>query len=88
MSNLEGEEEFDPAVLGEAAEFVQTRIADDELILVGSRRQDYSRLGINIAYTLVIKTLKIPILLYYYCFCCFLFVYNVIILLFVLFFFS
>jgi len=34
LANIEGEESFDPAFLGEAAEVIQERICDDELILV------------------------------------------------------
>ena len=34
MTNLEGEESFDVTMLGEAAEIVQERICDDELILI------------------------------------------------------
>lgn len=34
LSNLEGEETFEPSFLGEAKEVVQERICDDELILI------------------------------------------------------
>lgn len=34
LANLEGEESFDAAMLGEAEEIVQERVCDDELILV------------------------------------------------------
>ncbi|XP_077342295.1 T-complex protein 1 subunit alpha [Lithobates pipiens] len=34
LANLEGEESFEPAMLGQAEEVVQERICDDELILV------------------------------------------------------
>lgn len=34
LANMEGEETFEPAMLGEAEEVVQERISDDELILV------------------------------------------------------
>lgn len=34
LTNLEGEESFDSAMVGEAAEVVQERICDDELILI------------------------------------------------------
>ena len=34
LSNLEGEESFEPSYLGQAEEVVQDRICDDELILV------------------------------------------------------
>lgn len=34
LANMEGEESFDAAALGEAAEVVQERVSDDELILV------------------------------------------------------
>lgn len=34
LSNLEGEESFEPAMLGQAEEVVQERVCDDELILV------------------------------------------------------
>ena len=40
LANLEGEETFDPAYLGQAEEVVQERISDDELILVkGTKAQ-------------------------------------------------
>lgn len=38
LSNLEGEESFEPAFLGSADEVVQERICDDELILVKGTR--------------------------------------------------
>ena len=34
LANLEGEESFDPSMLGQAEEVVQERVCDDELILV------------------------------------------------------
>lgn len=34
MSNMDGEETFELSYLGEAAEVVQERICDDELILI------------------------------------------------------
>jgi T-complex protein 1 subunit alpha len=34
LSNLEGEESFEAAFLGEAAEVVQEKISDDECILI------------------------------------------------------
>ena len=34
LSNLEGEETFEPSLLGHADEVVQERICDDELILI------------------------------------------------------
>ncbi|XP_049762950.1 T-complex protein 1 subunit alpha [Schistocerca cancellata] len=34
LSNMEGEESFDPSAVGEAAEVVQDRVCDDELILI------------------------------------------------------
>lgn len=34
LSNMDGEETFDASMLGEAAEVVQDRICDDELILI------------------------------------------------------
>ncbi len=34
LANMEGEETFEAAMLGEAEEVVQERICDDELILV------------------------------------------------------
>ena len=34
LANLEGEESFEAAMLGQADEVVQERICDDELILV------------------------------------------------------
>ena len=34
LANMEGEESFDPAFLGQAEEIVQERICDDELILI------------------------------------------------------
>lgn len=34
LTNLEGEETFEPTMLGMAEEVVQERICDDELILV------------------------------------------------------
>ena len=34
MSNLEGEEIFDPTHLGQADEVVQERVSDDELIFI------------------------------------------------------
>lgn len=34
LCNMEGEETFEPSYLGEAAEVVQERICDDELIIV------------------------------------------------------
>merc|ERR1719315_506819 len=34
LANVEGEESFEPGMLGEAAEVAQTRISDDELILI------------------------------------------------------
>lgn len=34
MSNLEGEEIFDPSHLGQADEVVQERVSDDELIFI------------------------------------------------------
>jgi len=34
MSNLEGEETFDPSQLGQAEEVTQERVSDDELILI------------------------------------------------------
>eukprot|EP00033_Pygsuia_biforma_P001606 GCRY01001808.1.p1 GENE.GCRY01001808.1~~GCRY01001808.1.p1 ORF type:complete len:542 (+),score=116.19 GCRY01001808.1:160-1785(+) len=42
FANLEGEEAFDPAYLGEAEEIVQERIADDELILVKGTKKHKS----------------------------------------------
>ena len=34
MSNLEGEEVFDPSHLGQADEVIQERVSDDELIFI------------------------------------------------------
>ena len=34
MSNLEGEEIFDPSHLGQAEEVIQERVSDDELIFI------------------------------------------------------
>lgn len=34
MSNLEGEETFDPSHLGQADEVAQERVSDDELIFI------------------------------------------------------
>lgn len=34
LSNLEGEESFEVAMLGQAEEVVQERVCDDELILI------------------------------------------------------
>lgn len=34
MSNLEGEETFDPSHLGQAEEVIQERVSDDELIFI------------------------------------------------------
>ena len=34
LSNLEGEETFEPSMLGQAEEVVQERVCDDELILI------------------------------------------------------
>ena len=34
MSNLEGEETFDPSHLGQAEEVMQERVSDDELIFI------------------------------------------------------
>eukprot|EP00062_Callorhinchus_milii_P025049 gi/632985604/ref/XP_007909776.1/ PREDICTED: T-complex protein 1 subunit alpha-like [Callorhinchus milii] len=34
LANLEGDERFDPSLVGQAEEVVQERICDDELILV------------------------------------------------------
>lgn len=34
LSNMEGEETFEPSMLGEAEEVVQERVGDEELILV------------------------------------------------------
>ena len=34
LANLEGEESFDPSMLGQAEEVVQERVCDDELILI------------------------------------------------------
>ena len=34
MSNLEGEEVFDPTHLGQADEVIQERVSDDELIFI------------------------------------------------------
>ena len=34
MSNLEGEEIFDPSHLGQADEVIQERVSDDELIFI------------------------------------------------------
>ena len=34
LANLEGEESFDPSMLGQAEEVLQERVCDDELILV------------------------------------------------------
>lgn len=34
LANLEGEESFEPSMLGEAEEVCQERICDDELILI------------------------------------------------------
>ena len=34
MANLEGEEVFEPSMLGQAEEVVQERICDDELIFI------------------------------------------------------
>lgn len=34
LSNLEGEETFEAAMLGQAEEVVQDRVCDDELILI------------------------------------------------------
>lgn len=38
LANLEGEESYDPANLGYAGEVVQTRISDDELILINETK--------------------------------------------------
>merc|ERR1719230_1986192 len=38
LSNLDGEESFDPSLLGHAEEVVEERIADDDMLLIkGSR---------------------------------------------------
>lgn len=34
LANLEGEESFDPSMLGSAEEVIQERISDDELIFI------------------------------------------------------
>lgn len=34
LTNMEGEESFDSSMVGEAAEVVQDRVSDDELILI------------------------------------------------------
>ena len=34
LANLEGEESFEPALLGSAESVVQERVCDDELILI------------------------------------------------------
>ena len=34
LSNLEGEESFEPSFLGQAEEVVQDKICDDELLLI------------------------------------------------------
>lgn len=34
LTNMEGEEVFDASMIGEAAEIVQERISDDELIVI------------------------------------------------------
>ena len=34
LTNLEGEETFEPTMLGQAEEVVQERLCDDELILI------------------------------------------------------
>merc|ERR1712083_1174834 len=39
LANLEGEETFEASFLGEAAEVVQERISDDELILIKGTKQ-------------------------------------------------
>ena len=39
LANLEGEESFEASYLGEAAEVCQTRISDDELIIVKGPKQ-------------------------------------------------
>lgn len=41
---MEGEESFDPSLLGFAEEVVQERISDDELILIKGYIVDYYRL--------------------------------------------
>ncbi|KAG7196194.1 Alpha subunit of chaperonin-containing T-complex [Scheffersomyces spartinae] len=42
LSNLEGEETFESSYLGQAAEVVQTRISDDECILIKGTKQHSS----------------------------------------------
>ncbi|XP_066254322.1 T-complex protein 1 subunit alpha [Euwallacea similis] len=39
LSNMEGEESFDASMVGEAAEVVQDRISDDELIIIKNPKQ-------------------------------------------------
>ncbi|ERL85043.1 hypothetical protein D910_02466 [Dendroctonus ponderosae] len=39
LSNMEGEESFDASMIGEAAEVVQERISDDELIIIKNPKQ-------------------------------------------------
>ena len=34
LANLEGEESFDPSLLGQAEQVVQERVCDDELLLI------------------------------------------------------
>uniref|UniRef100_A0A4W3GJP0 Uncharacterized protein n=1 Tax=Callorhinchus milii TaxID=7868 RepID=A0A4W3GJP0_CALMI len=48
LANLEGDESFDPSLVGQAEEVVQERICDDELILVKKRNCDDPTEHVNI----------------------------------------